>query len=576
MSILFFNSTAVEKATHLSVGHYKLRTFLNKKEPSLIRWLMNTWRDQGKAITYKELRESILNGDLNKEIVEDWQQDYSRFVAEHLLPTWQEAFKESAKVLEARYPTYYLDLTSKGVLEWNATNSARFVTNVTSAQVEGLRAVVQRAATLEDMNVDSLARVIRPMVGLTYQQTMANLNYYQKLLDSGMKEKRAIEKSIKYSAKQHRYRAQMIARTELAFAYNQGEDTAVRQAQEQGLMGRTEKRWRTADDERTCEICGALDGKQIEMDEGFEFPTNLKGETIRRTPPAHPQCRCEVEYIEVEPPQYQPQETGQTAPEDSGNDTPGNYEQAFIPATSIKEANEYAKNKLGIPYVDYKGTSLEVANEWNRGLTDNFNRFPELKDNFNFVGTIQNRNKLAKKIMYQPTMEKFKAVNPGYTEKQLDAAVKKFIAKKYAPPVKSVTYAQSHRLPELRGITVSDKWQGERFLNALASDVMNKFHPEGADTIRSVLDHEIGHQLDNMLDLWDNVEITKLYRSMKPKEMTEALSEYAWNNSNRSETGEFIAEAWSEYLNNPNPRPVAKKVGEIIEEEYAKWLKSRK
>lgn len=178
--------------------------------------------------------------------------------------------------------------------------------------------------------------------------------------------------------------------------------------------------------------------------------------------------------------------------------------------------------------------------------------------------------------MYQPTMEKYKAVNPGYTEKQLDTVVKKYVAKKYAPPVKSITYAQSYRLKELQGVTISDKWQGERFLKALAEDVASKFHPEGADTIRSVLDHEIGHQLDNMLDLWDNVEITKLYRSMKPEEMTEALSKYAWDNSNRSETGEFIAEAWSEYLNNPNPRPVAKKVGEIIEEEYAKWLKSRK
>ena len=575
MSIIFYNSTPVEKATQLSAAHYKLRTFIDTKEPKLIKWLQNTWQYQGKAITYKELRESILSGDLNQEIIEDWQQDYSRFVAEHLLPTWQEAFKEAEKNLIARYPTYYLDLTSKGVLEWSATNSARFVTNVTSTQIEGLRAVVQRAATLENMSVSSLARAIRPMVGLTYPQAMANLNYYQKLIDSGMKEKKAVEKSIRYSARQHRYRAQMIARTELAFAYNQGEDIAVRQAQEQGLMGKTIKRWATADDERTCEICGGLDGKEIEMDDGFDFPSKLKGEVIYRTPPAHPQCRCEVMYIEVEPPQYQPQQTEQTTPQNSEEDTPGDYERAFVPAKTIKEANEYAKNTLGIPYADYKGTSLEVANEWNRGLTDNFNRFPELRDNFNFVGTIQNRNKLAKKIMYQPTMEKFKAVNPGYTEKQLDSAVKKYVAKKYAPPVKSITYAQSYRLKELQGVTISDKWQGERFLKALSEDVASKFHPEGADTIRSVLDHEIGHQLDNMLDLWDNVEITKLYRSMKPEEMTEALSKYAWDNSNRSETGEFIAEAWSEYLNNPKPRPVAKKVGEIIEEEYAKWLKSK-
>jgi len=35
---------------------------------------------------------------------------------------------------------------------------------------------------------------------------------------------------------------------------------------------------------------------------------------------------------------------------------------------------------------------------------------------------------------------------------------------------------------------------------------------------------------------------------------------------------EFIAEAWSEYCNNPEPRVLAKKIGELIESAYSRMF----
>ena len=35
----------------------------------------------------------------------------------------------------------------------------------------------------------------------------------------------------------------------------------------------------------------------------------------------------------------------------------------------------------------------------------------------------------------------------------------------------------------------------------------------------------------------------------------------------------MIAEAWSEYCNNPNPREIAQTVGEIIKDEYNEYMK---
>ena len=145
------------------------------------------------------------------------------------------------------------------------------------------------------------------MVGLTHQQSIANLNYYNKLITSGMSEKKATDLSIRYSARQHRYRAYNIARTELAFAYNQGSYLGIKQAQAAGYMGEAVKIWCTADDERTCEICGALEGKAIAMDDEFGFNTKLSvatTPTIKMVPPAHPSCRCTTIYEEINPPEW--------------------------------------------------------------------------------------------------------------------------------------------------------------------------------------------------------------------------------------------------------------------------------
>lgn len=279
----------------------KIRKYLNAKEPELVFFLQTLWNNQGKAITYKELREAILDGYLSEKLMEEWYQDYSKFVVDKVAPMWADAMKEANSELY-KNPKFYFDPMQQEVVDWTNTRAAMFVTSVTKEQIAGIREVVKRASQLNDMNVDELSRAIRPMVGLDYRQSIANMNYYTKMIESGAKPRTALEKSIKYSARQNRHRAYRIARTELVFAYNQGSYYGTKQAQSQGLLGKVEKVWCTADDERTCEICGSLDGKRIAMDDDFDFKTKLIEPGIKRVPPAHPHCRCTVIFDEVEPP----------------------------------------------------------------------------------------------------------------------------------------------------------------------------------------------------------------------------------------------------------------------------------
>jgi SPP1 gp7 family putative phage head morphogenesis protein len=69
------------------------------------------------------------------------------------------------------------------------------------------------------------------------------------------------------------YRMEMIARTEVLRAHNQGRIKFHQQVGVQKLE------WMTMEDERVCPVCGPLDGKVFDTD---RFPNQ----------PAHPNCRC--------------------------------------------------------------------------------------------------------------------------------------------------------------------------------------------------------------------------------------------------------------------------------------------
>ncbi|MDF2873339.1 MAG: hypothetical protein K0R22_22 [Sporomusa sp.] len=254
---------------------------------------------------------------------------------------------------------------------------------------------------------------------------------------------------------------------------------------------------------------------------------------------------------------------------------------SFTPAKTIQEANQYATETLGIEYADYKGLHVDVANGWNEGLAANFAKFPELKQQFGFVGESHARNSTMKPIVRQYYLEQMIKHNPNASleriERHVDNEIEKIMNKLKVP---SNSYAsswapQQEPFRRFAGITFNSVQGNDitKLLESLKADVAGKFHPIGCDTVKSVLDHEMGHQLDKMLKLSSKENIQKLFDARTNDQITEELSKYAWKNNNPNRYSEFIAEAWAEYCNNPNPRSIAKEIGETIEREYAAWKK---
>lgn len=285
----------------------RLRRFVDGSERELALFLVRNINGLSQAITYHELIEWVLTGAVTEEFLAEWRRQYAVTLSQVLLPTWERAAQTAGAQVMSLRPGFSYDPWSRGLARWGERRAAELLTNSTAEMREGVRAALKRGAWGESLGVDELARVIRPVVGLNTPQVRANQNYYRSLTEGGLSPAKAREKAVKYAARQHRYRAHMIARTELAFAYASAGDQAVHQAQELGYMGKTVKEWCTAETERTCPFCAALDGVRAGMDQVFPYGGRRGRAGPLYLPPAHPHCMCAVLYVEI----TQPERTGE-------------------------------------------------------------------------------------------------------------------------------------------------------------------------------------------------------------------------------------------------------------------------
>lgn len=291
----------------------QLNRFIERREPELARIVERETSKMGNSISYEDIRNALLEGNISEEWVEKWRVLYSEFILEVLVPVWRESMATSVRQINEKYPKFLFDPNTQAVQDWVSNRGAALVTNVVDQQRNAIRAMVGKAMQLgSGIGVDELAKIIRPVVGLYPAQAVANLKYYdfvkRTLTEKHPKtkpdkiEERARRSAARYASVQHRTRAMTIARTEMAAAYNAGEYNAVQQALEKNYMGRTVKVPISARDERVCDFCKAMDGKQFAMEEEMPMPKGVRSMYDRMTPPFHPRCRCVCVFEELEPP----------------------------------------------------------------------------------------------------------------------------------------------------------------------------------------------------------------------------------------------------------------------------------
>ena len=147
--------------------------------------------------------------------------------------------------------------------------TARMVQQVTKSTKAGIRHAIQTGIS-DGKSMPKIAKELRPMVGLTKNQTQSVENFRDKLERKGAKN--IDRKTAKYSARIHRQRTQTIARTESATAQSIGYVEGMRDV---GVEKVEFSAYWDADEE-----CLALQGNEYELKD--------TGGVI----PQHPNCRC--------------------------------------------------------------------------------------------------------------------------------------------------------------------------------------------------------------------------------------------------------------------------------------------
>lgn len=284
----------------------KLNSFLDENSPQVTNWLAKIFKDQQNSITYAELEKAAAAGFENE--IRKWQEEYAKFVNEKLNPLWLFSIRQGAKHFSEKYQNIFYD-SDRFVKDWLNKHAAEFVTNINAETRQAIKSILAYGQD-NGMSVKEIAKMIRPTIGLNVRQAAANLNYQNTVRENLLKnnprmtqakaEEKAQSAALKYASKQHRQRAEMIAHTELSFAYNRGAHESVRQAMSNGLMGSCEKVWTTAGTNRVCGRCMDLSGTVV----GFEDKFFNSSVTDGQTPPLHPRCRCVIVYREIDSPKF--------------------------------------------------------------------------------------------------------------------------------------------------------------------------------------------------------------------------------------------------------------------------------
>lgn len=221
-----------------------------------------------------------------------------------------------------------LHVESEWAKKWARDRAGDLITSITETMRAEIRTLIATAAETGITPAEQ-AQLIRGMVGLTPRQQTALSNYARGLSEKSatgktttalggrgrpladqrystrpdkLTAKRMTEMTSRYGQRLLEHRAMTIARTETMRAANAGVWGAWDQAVLDGHINRTtiHREWITTPDDRLCDRCAPMTGRQAGFDESFLSDSRgLPGKILLPAsgisvlfPPLHPKCRC--------------------------------------------------------------------------------------------------------------------------------------------------------------------------------------------------------------------------------------------------------------------------------------------
>jgi hypothetical protein len=273
----------------------------------------------------------------------------------------------------------------------------------------------------------------------------------------------------------------------------------------------------------------------------------------------------------------------------------------FQPQKSLKALNEYAKNILGLDYCDFSGGNLDVANLMVKGAFESVKAMPELKEVVRGFGTHQNRAKRVKAgvLAWAKESEIYAQYVKKYGQSYADGWAKDFMEANTKRRLKTSSLAyqspeanlhfnmfdenfdtlkktkRTLEFPELQGIFYNTaKIKSEDVANDfIKRGRKTKWFAEGSEDFSYIIIHEYGHAIDELIEFRQDPDFEAIYQREHAKglsSLSERLSVYGATAGNKPQhrRHEMIAESWAEFTTSPEPRELAKEIGELMVKKY--------
>ena len=192
---------------------------------------------------------------------------------------------------------FKFDAARPEAAQWAAKESGNLIREVTEDQINVVRDLASRASMGEFTGVQT-ARSLRDHIGLTQRQSGWVDNFRSRTFSEQISQGRSLSDALtrtdsltdKYSDRIHRYRSEMIARTEILRASHEGRRQAWGQGIREGYISPNDRKyWSANDDDRICEDCSSMSVKYDQSNAIFIGEEFEMGE-----PPIHPMCRCDI------------------------------------------------------------------------------------------------------------------------------------------------------------------------------------------------------------------------------------------------------------------------------------------
>lgn len=190
----------------------------------------------------------------------------------------------------------HFDSYDPRVLAEIRNHTAMQMVGITNQTRDAIVQAVENSYT-QGHTAQELAKIVRPMIGLTHRDATAVTNLYNARIKAGDSPVVARRLADQAAERHLKRRAKTIARTELIDAANRGRQAAWAQAIGDGFIDPSivQQKWVTGADERLCKICGPMNGQIVDIGADFFSSANSN---YYSAPPVHPNCRCAVAMVE--------------------------------------------------------------------------------------------------------------------------------------------------------------------------------------------------------------------------------------------------------------------------------------